>query len=62
MCNGRPDPVLGQTALVAEVSWLVTGDQDLLDLPVTLVPEVRIVTPAEAVDLLDCKTRPIRPG
>jgi len=55
-CRDPDDDKFIQTALVAEVPWLVTGDRDLLDLPAAVVPEVRIVTPSEAIDLLDCKT------
>ncbi|NEV63779.1 putative toxin-antitoxin system toxin component, PIN family [Thiorhodococcus minor] len=51
-CRDPDDDKFIHTALAARASWIVSGDQDLLDLSVTAVPDVRIVTPADALDLL----------
>jgi len=41
------DDVFIRTALAAPASWLVSGDEDLLDLPA--VEGLRILTPAQAL-------------
>lgn len=46
-CRDASDDKFIHTALAAQAPWLVTGDQDLLDVP--KVPDLRILTPAEAM-------------
>ena len=48
-CRDVDDDKFIHTALSANAGWLVTGDQDLLDVP--LVPGLRILSPAEALQL-----------
>lgn len=48
-CRDADDDKFIHAALVAHASWLVTGDQDLLEAPT--VPGLRILSPAAAVRL-----------
>ena len=48
-CRDPDDDKFIQAALTAGAAWLVTGDQDLLDVPD--IPDLRILTPAEALRL-----------
>lgn len=50
-CRDRDDDKFIHTALAAQAPWLITGDQDLLD--ITTLHEVRIVTPAAAMQLAE---------
>ena len=47
--RARDDDKFIHAALAAEAPWLVTGDQDLLEVPAP--PTLRIVTPADALQL-----------
>ena len=44
------DDIFVQTALAAQATWLVTGDQDLLTVPPGLVEGLKILTPAQALE------------
>ncbi|MCA1805861.1 MAG: putative toxin-antitoxin system toxin component, PIN family [Xanthomonadaceae bacterium] len=48
-CRDPDDDMFIQAALTAGATWLVTGDQDLLDVPD--IPGLRILTPAGALRL-----------
>ncbi len=51
-CRDAADDKFIHTALAAESSWLVTGDQDLLVLSESVLPlGVRIISPADAMCL-----------
>ncbi len=52
-CRDVDDDKFIQAALASQTSWLVTGDQDLLAVPVeSLLPRLRILPPAEALQLM----------
>ena len=44
------DDIFVQTALAAQATWLVTGDQDLLTVQPGLVEGLKILTPAQALE------------
>ena len=44
------DDIFVQTALAAQATWLVTGDQDQLTVPPGLVEGLKILTPAQALE------------
>ncbi|MBI3370322.1 MAG: putative toxin-antitoxin system toxin component, PIN family [Betaproteobacteria bacterium] len=46
-CRDADDDKFIHAALAAKAPWLVTGDQDLLDLPP--LPHLRILSPADAL-------------
>lgn len=46
-CRDKSDDKFIHAALAAQAPWLVTGDQDLLD--VREIPGLRVLTPAEAM-------------
>jgi len=48
-CRDADDDKFIQAALAAQAPWLVTGDQDLLDVPA--LPGLRILSPADAIRL-----------
>ncbi len=48
-CRDVEDDKFIHTALAAQSPWLVTGDRDLLDVPP--ITGLRILTPAEALEL-----------
>ena len=48
-CRDADDDKFIHTALAAQAPWLLTGDRDLLDVPV--IPNLRILTPVEALQL-----------
>lgn len=48
-CRDVDDDKFIHAALAANAHWLVTGDQDLLDVPP--LPHLRIVSPAKALQL-----------
>jgi len=50
-CRDADDDKFIHAALAAEAQWLVTGDQDLLTVPA--MPALRILTPANALRLLE---------
>lgn len=50
-CRDRDDDKFIRTALSAGAAWLVTGDQDLLD--VGALPGLSILSPAAALDVPD---------
>jgi uncharacterized protein len=54
-CRDADDDKFIHTALAANAAWLVTGDQDLLSVPA--IPELQIISPAEAVKRLGCSPR-----
>ena len=49
ICRDRGDDKFIHAALAAGAPWLVTGDKDLLDVPP--LPDLRIVSPAKALQL-----------
>ncbi len=48
-CRDKTDDAFIHAALAARCVWIVTGDQDLLE--VAPLPELRIITPAAAIRL-----------
>lgn len=46
-CRDSDDDKFIHTALAAQASWLVTGDNDLLDVPP--IPHLEIISPASAL-------------
>ncbi|WP_177169027.1 putative toxin-antitoxin system toxin component, PIN family [Allochromatium warmingii] len=53
-CRDPDDDKFIQTALAAQVPWLVSGDRDLLDAPA--LPELRILTAIDALESLRIST------
>lgn len=49
-CRDRDDDKFFETALMAEASYLISGDNDLLEAP--LLPGLRCVSPAVGLELL----------
>ncbi len=50
-CRDSDDDKFIQAALAAKATWLITGDQDLLVVPE--IPELRILSPANALQSLE---------
>ena len=48
-CRDADDDKFIHAALAAQAPWLVTGDQDLLDVPAQ--PHLRILSPADALQI-----------
>ena len=55
-CRDPDDDKFIATALQAQAIWLISGDNDLLEAPIT--QSLRVLTPAQALDQLEKRRTP----